>query len=283
MAPGNLLSVDAEDYYSLAVRDQLGVAVDVSDEVAPQTLQLLDFLERAGLRATWFIVGSLARVRPDLVRAIASRGHEIASHGYAHQPLSALSADSFRADLVQSIRALEDTAQRRVRAFRAPAFSLRAGHTWAFEIMAAEGIAIDSSLRIVWPGGVRAGRDLIASARRWGISEIPGFAVGVGASGIPVGGGGGLRLLPAALTRAVLRRITRAGLPAALYVHPYDFPSPGRRTPWPRANPAAAFRLWRFDVLQRIGRRRLPARLLDAAAAADVAGPSVVPQARTTP
>lgn len=274
-APANLLSVDAEDYYSLAVRDQLGMDVEISPDVVPQTRQLLAFFEQARLRATWFIVGSLARAQPHLVADVAAAGHEVASHGYAHVPLSHLTPGTFRSDLALSVRVLEDAAGSPVRAFRAPAFSLRAEHTWAFDIMADLGIATDSSLRIIWPWGLSSGRAVIEAARQRGVREIPGFAVGAGRWGIPVGGGGGLRVLPAGITRAILRRVNRAGLPAALYVHPYDLPAAGARTAWPPSRWPAAFRLWRFDALQNVGRRRLARRLLDAAAAGDLATPAV--------
>ncbi len=50
----------------------------------PHFLRLLD--ER-GIRATFFVLGSMAARFPGLVRQMADAGHEAAVHGWAHRPL----------------------------------------------------------------------------------------------------------------------------------------------------------------------------------------------------
>lgn len=49
------------------------------------TPQLLDSLERLGLTATFFCVGSLVARDPDVVSEIARRGHQVETHGYHHE------------------------------------------------------------------------------------------------------------------------------------------------------------------------------------------------------
>jgi peptidoglycan-N-acetylglucosamine deacetylase len=48
------------------------------------TPQILDLLERAGARATFFIVGERAARLPHLVTEIVRRGHQIAHHTHTH-------------------------------------------------------------------------------------------------------------------------------------------------------------------------------------------------------
>lgn len=48
------------------------------------TLPLLDVLARHGALATFFITGFRAQRHPDVVRAVAERGHELAVHGERH-------------------------------------------------------------------------------------------------------------------------------------------------------------------------------------------------------
>ncbi len=45
---------------------------------------MLDTLDRAGVKATFFIGGSWAKRHPDLVRELAVRGHELGNHSYSH-------------------------------------------------------------------------------------------------------------------------------------------------------------------------------------------------------
>ena len=47
----------------------------------------LDALAGARARATFFVIGSLARQHPDLIRRIAAQGHQIGNHTYDHHRL----------------------------------------------------------------------------------------------------------------------------------------------------------------------------------------------------
>lgn len=254
----NLMSADVEDYYSLVARDQLGADVPVSGRVVEaQTRRLLDLLDELGLSATCFVVGQVARACPDLVREILRRGHEVGSHGHHHLAMDYLTPAAFADDLRTSLAVLSDLAGRPVQAFRAPAFSLRPHHRWAFEIMAEHGVRIDSSVRVIWPFGLKAGVTMIRAAAAFGITEVPGAALGVGRLAVPLGGGGGLRLLPAAVTRVAVHRINRAGLPVPLYIHPYDVGPENPPEAWPAGPLVARFRMVVFNAAQRIGRNRI--------------------------
>ena len=50
------------------------------------TRRLLDELDRAGARATFFVLGWVAERYPDLVGEIRAGGHDIGSHGHLHAP-----------------------------------------------------------------------------------------------------------------------------------------------------------------------------------------------------
>src|SRR3984957_215152 len=47
--------------------------------------RLLNFLARAGIRASWFIPGHSLETSPDQVRMVVDGGHEIGAHGYSHE------------------------------------------------------------------------------------------------------------------------------------------------------------------------------------------------------
>ena len=62
------------------------VALSIDDGPGAATPDLLRLLRQHGARATFFLNGSRAAVRPDLVRAIADEGHAIQAHGWSHCP-----------------------------------------------------------------------------------------------------------------------------------------------------------------------------------------------------
>lgn len=60
------------------------VALTFDDGPDAMTGQYLDLLDRLGVPATFFLIGSSAAAHPDLVREYLRRGHQVASHGYDH-------------------------------------------------------------------------------------------------------------------------------------------------------------------------------------------------------
>ena len=50
------------------------------------TPRILDLLERHGIPASFYIPGYVAETHEELVREIVERGHEVAHHGYMHEP-----------------------------------------------------------------------------------------------------------------------------------------------------------------------------------------------------
>ncbi len=76
------------------------------------------------VKCTFFMLGWLAERLPHLVREIASRGHEVASHGYNHQMCNRLSNPNLRSELAGSKHLLEDITGAEVTGFRAPNFSV---------------------------------------------------------------------------------------------------------------------------------------------------------------
>src|SRR5205814_7876616 len=84
----NALTFDIEDYFHVTgFADHIDPATwDLYElRVELGTRTILDALTAAGCRATFFVLGWVARRCPALVRAIAAAGHEIASHGFGHR------------------------------------------------------------------------------------------------------------------------------------------------------------------------------------------------------
>ena len=253
-------TIDIEDYYSLVVRDRLGIQVPVSTYVDGEVSRLLDFVDRLGVKATCFVVGKVAKERPRIVKELVARGHEIASHSYRHLLMHQLTPRAFDEDLRLSKEVLEEITGEKVRGFRAPAFSLREDQYWAFEIMAGHGIEYDSSVRLVWPAGKGPAEALIDLAARSGVKEYPGIALGWGRLRVPLAGGGGIRLIPEWITRLGVELVRKDGYSIPTYIHPYDL-STHPDYNWPKADFRRRIALAWFNFVQRQGRSKVESRL----------------------
>lgn len=99
-----------------------GVALTFDDGPDPElTPRVLDALDRAGVRATFMVVGERAVATPDLVRRAVDAGHEIGNHTWSHRSLATLDPDAVRAELGRTADALERIVpDAPVRFFRPP-------------------------------------------------------------------------------------------------------------------------------------------------------------------
>jgi peptidoglycan/xylan/chitin deacetylase (PgdA/CDA1 family) len=60
---------------------------------------LLEVLETAGVRATFFLQGRWVEAEPELARAVVAGGHVVGSHGFYHARMSHLTDDGMRYDI----------------------------------------------------------------------------------------------------------------------------------------------------------------------------------------
>lgn len=251
----NALTIDLEDWAQAAVRDDL----PITSRVVKNLARLLDLLDRKGVRATFFALGKACREHPDLLPAIASAGHEIATHGFGHELVHRMTPESFVADLKRSIELIEQQTGRRPVGYRAPAFSVTRSTPWVGPILTEHGIRYSSSIFPI--AGRRYG---IAGAprfpHRWptcDLVEFPLTTIRRLGRNFPVAGGGYLRLLPGRIVSGAIREVNRGGHPAVVYIHPYEMdvnePSELRRQGWPIT--------WRKCVQQSMFRGRVQGRL----------------------
>ena len=80
--------------------DPRHVALTFDDGPHPEaTPSLLGMLDRAGVRATFFLLGRMVDELPEVARQIADAGHEIGVHGYDHRLLTGRGPAATREDL----------------------------------------------------------------------------------------------------------------------------------------------------------------------------------------
>jgi polysaccharide deacetylase family protein (PEP-CTERM system associated) len=229
----NALTVDVEDYFQVqafAGTIARGAWEALPRRVEANTERLLELYARAGVRATFFTLGWVAERHPALVRRIVAGGHELASHGYGHELVGALTPDAFRADIRRARAVLEDAGGVAVTGYRAPTFSIGARTPWAYALLAEAGYRYSSSLYPVrhdlygTPDAPRVPHR-VAAGRLW---EIPMTTLRLCGRNLPAAGGGYFRLLPYPLFRIMLARFQAAERRGAVfYMHPWEI-DPGQ-------------------------------------------------------
>lgn len=225
----NALTIDVEDYFQV---ENFKKYIKFSDweqyesRVVKNTQKLLEILKFADVRATFFVLGWIGERFPELIKKIHQDGHEIASHGYAHQLVDTQTPEEFRADLRKAKAILEDIIQEPVLGYRAPSFSITKNSLWALDILMEEGFQYDSSLFPVYrdKGG-------LPDARRYPhkiynhqvyLWEFPISTIKFFNQNVPFSGGGYFRLLPYGFVKSAVKAINKDGIPAIIYLHPWE-------------------------------------------------------------
>ena len=223
----NLLSVDLEDWYHF-MGDPGAPAYEqwpaYESRVEKTTDVLLDILE--GKRITFFVLGYIAKQHPELIRKIASAGHEIACHGDKHDFVFKQGPDKFRDDIASAKAVLEDITGVRCSGYRAPGFSIREQDRWALEIIKEEGFEYDSSIfpAMRTSGGIAGFYPYPQkiNLKSGQLVELPVSTSKVLGVTTAFCGGGFFRFFPESYIVNGIKKINAIGQPAITYIHPRD-------------------------------------------------------------
>lgn len=109
-----------------APRGDRDVALTFDDGPGPQTDQLLGELRRLHAHATFFVVGSMAAIRPAVVRREAHDRMEIGNHTWSHPILVGLPAAAQRSEIERANAIIRKLTGRRPRFFRPPSWRFTA-------------------------------------------------------------------------------------------------------------------------------------------------------------
>ncbi len=224
----NGLSVDVEDYFQVgAFENQVRRESweQLPSRVRGNVYRILEVFDQKQVKATFFILAWVAQRYPQMVRDIASAGHEIASHGCEHQPAFRQSPEEFYEDISSSKKILEDLSGQPVLGYRAPSFSIIPENSWAFGSLESAGYRYSSSIYPIrhdfygYPDAPRF--PFVPDGTK--LLECPQSTVEIGPLRIPCGGGGYLRLLPFRLFCKAIERINKVDREAMyLYLHPWE-------------------------------------------------------------
>lgn len=233
-----IFSVDVEDWFHILdvpAAPPMARWPALPSRVERNFHRLLNLFSETGKHATCFFVGWIAERFPHLVREATARGHEIASHGYAHRLAYTMTRGEFAADALRSRLLLEDISGTEVIGYRAAGFSSTENTPWFFSELSASGYVYDSSIFPAHHGhggnpGSRIGPYFIADDP---LIELPMSVAEFGSTRMCFFGGGYLRLFPYFIIRRMGRRVLADGSPLMFYVHPREIDLEHPRIPMP--------------------------------------------------
>jgi peptidoglycan-N-acetylglucosamine deacetylase len=104
---------------------------------------VLELLDRFGIKSTFFVTGVSAEKFPDAVRAIAAAGHEIAGMSYSFERVRTASWEREQGIVRRTAKVLSDTCGVAIKGWRCPDYRISAQ---TFDVLAAEGFTWDSSM-----------------------------------------------------------------------------------------------------------------------------------------
>lgn len=138
-----ILTFDIEEWY---IEQQDGGHAEKYAEYDRYLNAILDKLDDRKLKATFFCVGEMGKMFPEVIRKIQQHGHEVGCHSNIHTWLNKMTEAECREDTHRAVDSLEQCIGEKVKSYRAPAFSIGEKNKWAFEILAENGIERDASI-----------------------------------------------------------------------------------------------------------------------------------------
>ncbi len=231
-----LLTIDLEDWFQVEnFKSYIPYETWANRElrIEKNTNLILDLFDSVELKnsnkpkATFFILGWVAERFPNLVDEIASRGHEVASHGYHHHLCSSQPKGTLIQDQIDSKKLLEDITGDAISGYRAPSFDINDD---ILKIIEDCGYLYDSSFNS-FSAHDRYGTIDLKPYTKKGVAymvsdnffELPVSNLKIKEKIIPWGGGGYFRLTPSVLFHAGVNSILKNEDAYLFYTHPWEF------------------------------------------------------------
>lgn len=227
----NILTFDIEEWFHILDNNSTRTEKEwdrYEDSLHQNMDRIFELLQRKNQKATFFCLGWVARKYPDIIKKIDSLGYEIGTHSDMHQLAYEQSKEEFAKDLDLSIKSIKDITGKKVRAYRAPGFSIKDENKWVFEILLDRDIEVDCS---IFPtkrahGGFEnfgVAEPAIVNINGLKIKEFPINLYKIGNKNIIFSGGGYFRFLPYWSIKNFMKKSDYV----MTYFHPRDF-NPGQ-------------------------------------------------------
>jgi len=226
----NILGIDFEDWYHPELIKQNIKNEKHNPSVINGIDKILDLLRKQETLATFFIVGELLEIQPEIFDKIIENGHEIGFHTMYHDRLD---SPGYKEKFSNEIEKFAELTNHKSRGFRAPTFSLNNASSWAIDILAENDYVYDSSIvpaKTSMYGSPNAehkpyritSKSIEKNNSSGKLIEFPLMTTTFLGKKIPAAGGFYLRSLPMKVTKNAIKNCEKQGIPANFYIHSWE-------------------------------------------------------------
>ena len=226
----NILGIDFEDWYHPELIKQNIKNEKHNPSVINGIDKILDLLRKQETLATFFIVGELLEIQPEIFDKIIENGHEIGFHTMYHDRLD---SPGYKEKFSNEIEKFAELTNHKSRGFRAPTFSLNKNSSWAIDILAENDYVYDSSVvpaKTSMYGSPNAehkpyritSKSIEKNNSSGKLIEFPLMTTTFLGKKIPAAGGFYLRTLPMKVTKNAIKNYEKQGIPANFYIHSWE-------------------------------------------------------------
>ena len=226
----NILGIDFEDWYHPELIKQNIKNKKHDPSVINGIDKILDLLRKHETFATFFVVGELLEVKPDIFDKIIENDHEIGFHTMHHDRLD---SSGFKEKFSSEIKKFAELTDHKSHGFRAPTFSLNNDSSWAIDTLVENNYTYDSS---IVPAKTRLYGLPNAEQRPYRITsnsiekndtsgkliEFPLLVTTFLGKKIPAAGGFYLRTLPTKVIENALKNYQNKNMPGCFYIHSWE-------------------------------------------------------------
>lgn len=226
----NLLGIDFEDWYHPEFIQKHLTTKDNKPTVVNGIDKILEWLRKNETYATFFMVGELLELKPELLDKIISSGHEIAFHTMYH---TRLDSPGYKEKFADEVKRFDILTSKKSVGFRAPTFSLNHSSSWAIDVLIDNNYKYDSS---IVPAKTRLYGVPHAETKPYMITskniekddpdgrllEFPLLTTKILGKSIPACGGFYLRTLPLGMIENAIRNVNKNDFPASFYIHSWE-------------------------------------------------------------
>lgn len=243
----NILTFDVEEWFHILDHDSVKSPKEWNSleyRLDKNLDKIVSYLQEKDQKATFFVLGWVAKKYPEIVKKLDSLGYELATHSHTHQLAYEQTRSEYSEDLNLSIKTIEDISGKKVRIYRVPGFSIVDENKWAFEEIAKAGIEIDCS---VFPASRSHGGfceydhslPSVIHINNYKLKEFPINTFSFFNKEVIFSGGGYFRVFP----YFCLKYLTNRSEYVMTYFHPRDF---DKDVPVPEG--LSSFRKWKLKV-----------------------------------
>ena len=226
----NILGIDFEEWYHPELIKQNISKEKRTPSVINGIDKILDLLRKHETFATFFVVGELLEIQPDIFDKIIENDHEIGFHTMYHDRLD---SPGYKEKFRDEIKKFAELTNHKSHVFRAPTFSLNNNSSWAIDILAENDYMYDSSvvpaktsmygLPNAQESPYKISSKNIEQHNSDGIvTEFPLLVTKFMGKKIPAGGGFYLRTLPTKIIKNAIKNYQKQEIPATFYIHSWE-------------------------------------------------------------